>query len=131
MTERLAYTDLDAETAERVAEIEELCALVGLTADPRTSARPGAVWIADRAGAVITIAAIARGAAAIVTSDRVTPTALAIASAAKLPVISGVAGLFGWVRAGDLLAVDGESGTVLVHPAPTEIERLRRERSPS
>jgi hypothetical protein len=30
-----------------------------------------------------------------------------------------------------LLAVDGESGTVLVHPAPTEIERLRRERSPT
>jgi signal transduction protein with GAF and PtsI domain len=131
MTERLAHTDLDAQTAERVAEIEELCALIGLTADARTSARPGAVWIADRAGAVITIAAIARGAAAIVTSDRVTPTALAIASVAKLPVISGVAGLFGWVRAGDLLAVDGESGTVLVHPAPTEIERLRRERSPS
>jgi signal transduction protein with GAF and PtsI domain len=121
----------DAETAERVAEIEELCALVGLTADPRTSARPGAVWIADRAGAIMIIAAIARGAASVVTSDRVTPTALAIAASAKLPVVSGVAGLFGWVRAGDLLAVDGASGTVLVHPAPTEIERLRRERSPT
>jgi phosphohistidine swiveling domain-containing protein len=89
------------------------------------------VWIADRAGAVIVIAAIARGAAAVVTSDRVTPTALSIAAAAKLPVVSGVAGLFGWARPGDLLAVDGESGTVLVHPAPTEIERLRRERSPT
>jgi phosphotransferase system, enzyme I, PtsP len=126
-----AVPDLDAEAAERVAEIEELCALIGLTADARTSARPGAVWIADRAGAVIVIAAIARGAAAVVTSDRVTPTALSIAAAAKLPVVSGVAGLFGWARPGDLLAVDGESGTVLVHPAPTEIERLRRERSPT
>ncbi|HUS28716.1 MAG TPA: GAF domain-containing protein [Kofleriaceae bacterium] len=123
--------ELDAETAERVAEIEELCALIGLTADARSSARPGASWIADRVGPVITVAAIARGAAAVVASDRVTPTALAIAAAAKLPVVSGVAGLFGWARPGDLLAVDGESGTVLVHPAPTEIERLRRERSPS
>jgi signal transduction protein with GAF and PtsI domain len=128
---RAAMPDLDTESAERVAEIEELCALIGMTADPRTSAKPGAIWIADRAGAVIAIAAIARGAAALVTSDRVTPTALTIAAAAKLPVVSGVAGLFGWARPGDLLAVDGESGTVLVHPAPTEIERLRRERSPT
>jgi hypothetical protein len=37
-----------------------------------------------------------------------------------------VSGLFGWVRPGDLLAVDGDGGTVLVHPAPTDIERLRR-----
>ena len=42
---------------------------------------------------------------------------------------AGVAGLFGCVRAGDLLAVDGGAGTVLVHPAPTEIERLRRIRT--
>ena len=126
-----AAAELDAEAAERVAEIEELCALIGLTADARTSVRPGGIWIADRVGAVMTIAAIARGAAALVASDRVTPTALAIAAAAKLPVVSGVAGLFGWVRTGDLLAVDGESGTVLVHPAPTEIERLRRERNPT
>jgi phosphotransferase system enzyme I (PtsP) len=131
ITDARLMPDLDAETAERVAEIEELCALIGLTADARTSARPGAIWIADRAGAVIAIAAIARGAAALVTSDRVTSTALSIAAAAKLPVVSGVAGLFGWARPGDLLAVDGESGTVLVHPAPTEIERLRRERSPT
>jgi phosphoenolpyruvate-protein kinase (PTS system EI component) len=56
------------------------------------------------------------------------PTAIAIAKAAKLPLVTGVPGLFGWARGGDLLAVDGTSGTVLVHPAPTEIERLRRER---
>ena len=112
----------------RVAEIEELCALIGLTADARSSARPGGVWLADRVGAVITIAAVARGAAAIVTSDSVSPTAIAIARASKLPLVSGVPGLFGWARPQDLLAVDGTSGTVLVHPAPTEIERLRRER---
>ncbi len=114
---------------ERVFEIEELCALIGMTADTRTSARTGAVWIADRIGAVMTIAAVARGASAVVTSDAATDAAIAIAREAKLPLVTGVAGVFGWVRTGDLLAVDGETGTVLVHPAPTEIERLRRNRT--
>lgn len=113
---------------ERVLEIEELCALIGMTADARTSARPGAVWLADRIGAVMTVAAVARGASAVVAADGASPTAIAIAQAAKLPLVTGVSGLFGWARTGDLLAVDGEMGTVLVHPAPTEIERLRRER---
>jgi phosphotransferase system enzyme I (PtsI) len=114
---------------DSVLEIEELCALIGMTADSRTSARTGAVWLADRMGAVITLAAVARGAAAIVTADAASPAAVAIARAAGLPLVTGVAGVFGWARSGDLLAVDGESGTVLVHPAPTEIERLRRSRA--
>jgi phosphotransferase system enzyme I (PtsP) len=113
---------------DRVLEIEELCALIGMTADARSSARTGSVWIADRVGAVMAVAAVARGASALVTADAATPTAIAIARAARLPLVTGVPGLFGWARAGDLLAVDGETGTVLVHPAPTEIERLRRER---
>jgi phosphotransferase system enzyme I (PtsP) len=114
---------------ERVGEIEELCALIGMTADPRPSARPGAVWIADRIGAVMMMIAVARGAAAVITSDTASPAAIAVARAGKLPLVTGVSGLFGWVRPGDLLAVEAESGTVLVHPAPTEIERLRRERT--
>jgi hypothetical protein len=39
-----------------------------------------------------------------------------------------VPGLVGWARPGDLLAADGDTGTVLVHPAPTDIERVRRAR---
>ncbi|HEY5948453.1 MAG TPA: GAF domain-containing protein [Kofleriaceae bacterium] len=113
----------------RVLEIEELCAMIGMTLDTRTSARPGGVWLADRVGAVVALIAVARGASAIVTSDTASATATAIARASKLPLVTGVSGLFGWVRTGDLLAVDGSTGTVLVHPAPTEIERLRRERS--
>ena len=108
--------------------IEELCALIGIVTDERSSAKPGAVWIADHVGAVVAIGAVARGAAAIVTSAQASPTAIAIARAAKLPLVAEVAGIFGWARAGDLLAVDGDRGVVLVHPAPSEIERLRRER---
>jgi signal transduction protein with GAF and PtsI domain len=110
--------------ADHVSEIEELCALLG---DAR-ALRPGAIWIADRIGAFVAIVAVARGASALVASDVVAPCAIAIARAAKLPVISDVAGLFGWARPGDLLAADGDHGVVLVHPAPTEIERLRHAR---
>ncbi|HEX3475042.1 MAG TPA: GAF domain-containing protein [Kofleriaceae bacterium] len=109
---------------EPAAEIEQLCVLLGDT----RSLRPGAVWIADRIGAFVAIAAVARGAAALVAGDAVSPAAIAIARAAGLPTVSDVPGLFGWARPDDLLAVDGDTGTVLVHPAPAEIERLRHAR---
>lgn len=108
---------------ENVAEIEELCALLGDSA-----LKPGAIWIADRIHAVVAIVAVARGASALVAADVISPCAIAIARAAKLPCISDVGGLFGWIRPNDLLAADGDSGTVLVHPAQTDIERLRRTR---
>ena len=117
-------TGMVHESADRVADVEELCVLLG---DPR-SLRPGSIWIADRINAFIAIAAVARGASALVASDVVAPAAIAVARAANLPVVSDVPGLFGWVRPGDLLAVDGDTGAVLVHPAPTDIERLRRAR---
>ena len=112
------------ESADHVADVEELCVLLG---DPR-SLRPGSIWIADRINAFIAIAAVARGASALVASDAVAPAAIAVARAAGLPVVSDVPGLFGWARPGDLLAVDGDTGAVLVHPAPTDIEKLRRAR---
>ena len=112
------------ESAEHVAEIEELCVLLG---DARTL-RPGAIWIADRIGAFVAIAAIARGASALIASDAVAPAAIAIAREARLPAVADVAGLFGWARHNDLLAVDGDRGVVLVHPSPSDIERLRHAR---
>lgn len=113
-----------SEAADHAAELEELCALLG---DAR-GLRPGAVWIGDRLNTFAAITAVARGAAALVASDLISPSAIAIARAAQLPVVSDVAGLFGWARPGDLLAVDGDRGIVLVHPSPTDIERLRRAR---
>jgi phosphotransferase system, enzyme I, PtsP len=118
-------TDADADS---VNEIEELCVLVGISADARAQTRPGAIWIADRIGAFVALVAAARGAAALLACSTVSPGAIAIASAARLPLVSEVAGLFGWARPGDLLAADGTGGIVLVHPAPSDIERLRRER---
>ena len=105
----------------QTVDIEELCVLL---ADPR-GLRPGHVWIADRIHAFVAIAAVARGASALVASDSVSLEAIAIARVAGIPVVSDVPGLFSWARPDDLLAVDGTGGEVLVHPAPTEIERLR------
>jgi len=110
------------ELADHASEIEELCVLLG---DARLL-RPGAIWIADRIGAFIAIAAVARGASALVAGDAVSPAAIAIARAARLPTVSDVPGLFGWARPDDLLAVDGDEGTILVHPASSDIERVRR-----
>ncbi|HZJ67359.1 MAG TPA: GAF domain-containing protein [Kofleriaceae bacterium] len=111
-----------SELADHPNEIEELCVLLG---DARLL-RPGAIWIADRIGAFVAIAAVGRGAAALVAGDAVSPAAIAIARAAALPTVSDVPGLFGWARPDDLLAVDGDAGTILVHPAPSDIERVRR-----
>jgi len=121
---RAPYKLGTAAASESVADIEELCVLLG---DPR-SLRPGAIWIADRIHAFMAIAAVARGASALVASNAVSPAAIAIARAARLPVVSDVPGLFGWARPQDLLAVDGDTGAVLVQPAPTDIERLRHAR---
>ena len=119
---------LGTATDDRVAEIEELCVLIGITLDPRASTRPGAIWIGDRIGAFVAIAAIARGASALIAGTAASPAAIAVASAARLPIISDVSGLFSWARPGDLLGIDGTTGTVLVHPAPSDIEHLRRAR---
>ncbi len=113
-----------SEAADHAAELEELCALLG---DAR-GLRPGTVWIADRLNTFAAVTAVARGAAALAASDVIAPAAIAIARAAGLPTVSDVAGLFGWARPGDLLAVDGDRGVVLVQPSPTDIERLRRAR---
>ena len=72
------------------------------------------------------IAAVARGASALVAGDAVSPAAIAIARAARLPTVSDVPGLFGWVRPDDLLAVDGDAGAVFVQPPAADIERVRR-----
>jgi signal transduction protein with GAF and PtsI domain len=110
--------------ADRAAEIEELCVLLGDT----RGLKPGAIWLADRVNAFVAIVAVARGASALVASDVVAPCAIAVCRAARLPVVSDVAGLFGWARPGDLLAVDGDGGNVHVHPPQSDIERLRQAR---
>ena len=70
-----------------------------LLSEPR-SLRSRAIWIADRIHAFIAIIAVARGAAALVASDAISPAAIASARADGIPVVSDVPGLFGWARPG-------------------------------
>jgi signal transduction protein with GAF and PtsI domain len=121
---RLSTSGLGGTSSDYAAELEELCALLG----DAQALRPGAIWIADRIGAFVALIAVARGASAVVASDAITPTAIAITRAARIPAISDVPGLFSWARPNDLVAVDGDHGIVLVHPAPSDIERLRQTR---
>jgi phosphotransferase system, enzyme I, PtsP len=125
---RAPYRVGTASDGDSVVEIEELCVLIGVTSDARAQTRPGAIWIADRVGAFVALVAAARGASALLACTTASPIAIAIATAARLPLVTEVAGLFSWARPGDLLAADGTTGIVLVHPAPSDIERLRRER---
>jgi phosphotransferase system, enzyme I, PtsP len=118
----------DAEA--RAFELEELCVLFGTALDPAAPLRAGAVWIAARLGAFVALAAVGRGAAALVAAGpEISPAALAIARAARLPLVSDAHGIFGWARPGDLLAVDADAGSVLVNPAAADIERVRRARA--
>ena len=48
-----------------------------------------------------------------------------MARAAAIPVVSDVAGLFGWVRHGDTMIVDGDAGVVRVNPPPSLLARQR------
>jgi len=113
---------------QRAAEIEELCVLLA-AADGQPPLRPGAVWMGHGVGTFVALIAAARGAAALVcASDDVTPAAITIARAAGLPLVSAVNGLFGWARPGDLVAVDGDTGVVVINPPSAEVEKLRHER---
>ena len=56
----LSLTTADREAmlaAIGVAEIEELCVLIGISGSS-ADARPGAVWIADRIGGVVAVAEV-------------------------------------------------------------------------
>jgi phosphoenolpyruvate-protein kinase (PTS system EI component) len=90
---------------------------------------PGAVWVGERVGAFVALCAVARGAAAIVCDARIEDgPGLAIARAAGIPVLGDVEGLFAWLRPGDLVVCDADTGILRVNPAASSVESFRRER---
>jgi hypothetical protein len=50
-----------------------------------------------------------------------------------VPLVAGVAGVFAWVRPGDLLVVDGDgasaAGSVRVNPEATHVASIRSQRA--
>ena len=123
--------NVDPWLSARAGEIEDLCLWLAAEAVPGAGPAPGGVSVvAERLGAFAVMAAAARGVAAIVVGGDLDADSLAAAlsRAAKLPVVAEVAGLFAWVRAGDVLLVDADQGVVRVNPAASVLARYRHER---
>jgi len=115
---------------ERVAEIEDLCLLIGVRATGRTAPETGAVVIAERLTAMLALAAIARRAVGVALAGATEATELGVAmcAAASIPVVADVSGIYAWARPGDRMLVDGDAGLVRVNPPPTAVARFRARR---
>jgi signal transduction protein with GAF and PtsI domain len=115
--------------AERAAEIEDLCVLVGMRALGDRAPQTGAILVAERLTAILALAAAGRKVGGVALAgpidqlDGPTPLGVAIAHAAKIPLAAQVNGLFGWTRPGDRILID--DGHVRVNPAATAVARFR------
>jgi phosphotransferase system enzyme I (PtsP) len=117
--------------AERAAEIEDLCVIVHAGLTGQTLVRPGDIVIAERLRGFVAAHALARGVTALVAEGPLADgsAAAALARAAGVPLIAGVAGLFAWVHPGDLLVVDADAGSVRVNPEAAQVARFRNQRA--
>ncbi len=115
---------------ERVAEIEDLCLLIGARATGRAAPEAGAVVVAERLTAMLALAVIARRAVGVAVSGAVEPGELgaALCRAAGVPVVAELSGVYAWARPGDRMLVDGDGGLVRVNPPPTAVARFRARR---
>lgn len=117
---------LDDDLVERARDIDELCAVLHGYAAGRL-VQSGRVWIGERLGGFLALAAADRAAAVVLDgASVVSDDGRAIAQAAGLPVVSHVRGLFAWSRPGDLLAVDADRGEVRVNPSASNVMQARR-----
>jgi phosphotransferase system enzyme I (PtsP) len=117
--------------ALRSAELEEFCLVLAARIVGERFPSGGAVLLVpERLTAVMAQAAIAHRSAAIAICHGVEaagPSTLGarVAKAAGLPVVADVGGLFAWARRGDVVLVDGDAGSVRVHPSAGQIAELR------
>jgi phosphotransferase system enzyme I (PtsP) len=115
---------------ERAAEIEDLCVIVHAATSGQTLVRPGDILISERLGVLSAAHAFSRGVSAVVVDGPLAQTGAvaALARAAGVPLVAGVAGVFSWVHPGDLLVVDADAGSVRVNPEATQVARFRNQR---
>jgi phosphoenolpyruvate-protein kinase (PTS system EI component) len=125
----------EALMTERAAEVEDLCVIVHAATSGQTLVRPGDIVISERLRTFLAAHALARGVSALVVDGPAAGTGAvaALARAAGVPLVAGVAGVFAWVRPGDLLVVDAASGSgagsVRVNPEATQVARFRNQRA--
>jgi phosphotransferase system, enzyme I, PtsP len=134
---RVAFTAANGDQAtedlmaERAAEIEDLCVIVHAALTGQTLVRPGDIVISERLRGFLAAHALGRGVSALVVEGPLSETsaAAALARAAGVPLVAGVAGLFAWVHPGDLLVVDADAGSVRVNPEAAQVARFRNQRA--
>ncbi|HVZ72464.1 MAG TPA: GAF domain-containing protein [Polyangia bacterium] len=117
--------------AARAAEIEDLCVIVHAAITGQTLVRPGDILISERLRGFLAAHALARGVSALVAEGPLAEASApaALARAAGVPLVAGVAGLFAWVHPGDLLVVDADAGSVRVNPEAAHVARFRNQRA--
>jgi phosphotransferase system enzyme I (PtsP) len=136
---RVAFTAAAGDRAtealmtERAAEIEDLCVIVHAAISGQTLVRPGDIIVTERQGALSAVHALSRGVSAVVVDGPLAHdgAVAALARAAGVPLVGGVAGVFAWVHPGDLLVVDASatSASVRVNPEATQVARFRSQRA--
>jgi signal transduction protein with GAF and PtsI domain len=89
--------------------------------------------VTERLGALCAAHVLSRGVSAVVVDGPLAAdgAAAALARAAGVPLVGGVAGVFAWVHPGDLLVVDASAGaaSVRVNPEATQVARFRNQRA--
>lgn len=113
----------------RSEEVEDFCLLIAARAvGARVPTGNAVLLLPERLSAIVAIAAVAHRSAAVAVANEVDAAspAVALARAGGLPVVGDVGGLFAWVRAGDVLLVETDTGSVRVNPSPTQIARFRQ-----
>ncbi|HVX97543.1 MAG TPA: hypothetical protein VHK47_21705, partial [Polyangia bacterium] len=117
--------------SERAAEIEDLCVIAHAATTGQSLVRPGDILVTERLGVFSAAHALSRGVSAIVADGPLAEqgAVAALALAAGAPLVAGVAGVFAWVRPGDLLVVDADAGSVRVNPEATQVARFRSQRA--
>jgi phosphotransferase system enzyme I (PtsP) len=121
----------EALMTERAAEIEDLCVIVHAATSGQTLVRPGDILVSERLGVLTAAHALSRGVSAVVVDGPLPAdgAVAALARAAGVPLVAGVAGVFAWVHPGDLLVVDADTGSVRVNPEATQVARFRSQRA--
>ena len=110
-------------------EVDDLCALLGMSLTGALFRATGLVLLAAEAPTrIVALVALSRRLGGVAIGSQVAPDdpSLALLRAAKVPVVAELADLFTWARPMDRVLLDGDRGTLRVHPSPGEIVGLRR-----